>query len=132
MTPKIYFFFVFLIALANVAMWIITINFINPDTSGIFGLIFFYSTLFFSLFGLIYIVSYLVHSKALQWASVYKNIQVSTRQSILFSILVVGCLILHTQKLLSWINLVVFIFILTFIEFLFISKKPHSYGRKTS
>ena len=130
MTQRSYLFFVFINTLINTLLWILTLVYVNPEKSGLAGLIFFYLSLFFALFGIIYFLSYFSHTTLFKWSSVSKNIQISTRQSLLFSALFMGCLILQAQSLLTWYNVALFIFILTLIEFLFISRKP-PYGKHT-
>lgn len=132
MTQKTFFFFIILITLANAAIFAGSLFYINPETTSLIGYIFFYSSTFLLCFGGIFLINYIMHSKIMQWNLVYKNIQVSTRHGFLFSILVVSCLILQAQRLLSWLNLVVLILLLTFIEFIFITKRStNNYGRKT-
>jgi hypothetical protein len=128
MTQRSYLFFVFINTFINSLLWVLTLLYINPEKSGIMGLVFFYASLFFALFGIIYFLSYFSHAKFFKWTSVSKNIQVSTRQSLLFSSLFIGCLILQAQNLLTWYNVLLFIVILTLVEFLFISRKK-SYGK---
>jgi len=131
MTHRVYSFFVGFIAVLNACLFGTTLLFINPEQSGPLGLLFFYASLLLFLFGTIYFLSYAIHMRFLKWTSLFKNIQVSTRQSLLFSILIVGSLSLQGLRLLTWYNLIFFVLILTAVEFLFLSrKKPITYGRK--
>ena len=132
MTQRSYIFFIFIITLINGLFWAMTLNFINPEAAGFWGFVFFYFSLFFTLFGVIYLLSYFFHAKVFQWSSSFKNVQVSTRQAALFSALLVGCLVMQANNLLTWYNVILFIVILTLLEFLFMSKKRSiSYARKT-
>src|SRR3989344_5774750 len=131
MAQKTFFFLIFFITLINFGVFIGSLLYINPETTGALGFVFFYSSMLLCLFGSIFLVSFIAHLKILQWTSVFKNIQVSMRHGFLFSILVGSCLILQAQRLLSWINLIVLILLLTFIEFIFITKRSSAlYGRK--
>lgn len=133
MTQKTYFFLIIITTLINFIIFIMTLLYINPYTSGIGGFVFFYASLFLLLFGSILYLSYFIHSVLMRWTSVFKNIQVSTRHGILFSFLIIGSLVLQSQAMLTWYNLIILILLSTFVEFLFISKRgPALYGRKTS
>lgn len=133
MTQKMFFFFIILIMLINILIFSFTIGYINPETTGLGGFIFFYTSLFLSLFGGILFISYIVHAVIMRWTSAFKNIQVSTRHGLLFSLLITGSLMLQSRRLLSWLNLILLVLLLTFIEFLFILKRGSAhYGRKTS
>jgi len=132
MTQKMFFFFIIFITLINIIIFGFTIGFINPEATGKWGFIFFYSSLFLLLFGAILFISYFVHVAIMRWTSTFKNIQVSTRHGLLFSLLITGSLMLQSRRLLSLLNLVLLVLLLTFIEFLFILKRSSAhYGRKT-
>lgn len=103
--------------------WIFIITMIDPDTASIFDYILFYLSLFFALMGIIIFSGLLVHAKVSQKYSIQRRIQLSTRHGILLAFFLVGSLWLQSFRLLNWINIFLFILILTIIEFFFITKK---------
>lgn len=125
MSPRFYVSIIFLSTLVFWYSWFMVLALINPSEAGVLGLAFFFVNLFFASTGSILIFSYLIHAKIFGNRSAYKSIQTSTRQAILFSVLITVSLWLQGQDLLTWQNIIIFIAILTLIEFLFISRKSN-------
>lgn len=125
MSSKIYTIIIFLGTIIFWYCWFLVLFFIDPSEAGFMGLMFFFVNLFFALIGSIFSFSFIIHTKIFGSHSVLKSIQISTRQAILFSILIIVSLWLQSQNLLTIYNIIIFIALLTLIEFLFISRKGH-------
>ena len=53
----------------------------------------------------------------------FEQAQIAFRQAMFFGIAIVGALLLQSQQLLTWLNALVLVFLLTVVEFLIISLK---------
>lgn len=111
--------------------------FINPITTSYTGLALFYASLFFALAGTLAIFSYLARLLFVRHASKTEKVQISFRQAIFFAIVIVGSLFLQANNLMTWLNTVLLVALVTFVEFLILSfkKEPennqaenHNYG----
>lgn len=133
MTQFIYHISILFIAAINWGIWTLTIFFIDPFHSGVIGQLFFFFSFFLALFGTFYFFISLVYKKFFKKISPFRIIQVSTRQSLLLSTLVVGSLFMQSFSLLTWYNLIIFAFIIIFLEILFLSRKRTvMYGRRVA
>ena len=81
---------------------------VNPQTTNVFGFIFFYTSLFFALtlsFALggyfIRTISKKSKSKFVSW-----KVNIAFRQGVFFAIVVCGALFLLSKGLFSWLNLI--------------------------
>lgn len=107
--------------------WFIVLLSINPVTSGIFGFLAFYLTLFIMLIGLFSTVATIIRIFRKKHITVESMIGTSLRQGILFATLFEISLILLSHEYLSIPILLLLILLISIIEFLFISKnkEPH-------
>ena len=101
--------------------WILVIKYTNPDHSGWMGFTFFYLSLFVSLIGSLSIVGIVLRSLIKKEELIYKKIDVSSRQSIILSLLVIISLILQSQRLMTWWNFLILLVLVSLIEIFFIS-----------
>ena len=116
-----YLIFMGLGALIAWGAWLFVIYGMNPEEAGILVFVFFYLTLFFALTGTFSVIGFFIRKLALKNELAFRHVVVSFRQAILFSILIVGSLFLESRGLLTWWNVILFILILTVLEFFFIS-----------
>ena len=115
--------------LGTIICWILfgsIIYLIDPFESGVFGILFFYISLFLSLIGTFAILGLLIRVKFFKIQVLFKQVLISFRQSVLFSVLIIGTLFLKSQNLFNIYSIVLFIIILTIIEFFLISYKKVS------
>lgn|SRR3989344_725781 len=133
-------FFLWLIVLGTIISWIswgsVIFNF-DPNQISFLGLAMFYLSLFFGLAGLIFLLSYWLKSKLFKKQLLFPRLRTSVRHAVFFSILILGWAFLKSQNLLRWWLVLLFILILTVLEFFFISsqKQRHlinDYERKNS
>jgi len=95
--------------------WVIVLYSINPFEAGVLGLVFFYSTLFLSLVGLLSLfgIAYRILIKKRSVSSLPREVKISFRHSMLLAILGIGSLILASQKQMTW-YFVLLLFVLIF------------------
>jgi len=107
-------------------IWAMILTQVDPTDSGSIGFALFYISLFFSLLGSFFLVSFGWRKVFTKFAMDYKLVGTSFRQSVFFAILVIGILSLQSQGLLTWWNIILIIFALTIVEGFFLSMKKQS------
>ncbi len=105
------------------ASWVLVVFTTNPYEAGIWGFALFYTSLFLALCGTFAVGGLLVRLRVLQNYTIFRHVSTAFRQSIFFSCLIVGLLILQSQGFLTWWNALIFSFSITLMEFFFISYK---------
>lgn len=95
----------------------------DPTDSGLIGLVFFYASLFLSLLGTFFLLSFLWRKLFNKFALEFRLVGVSFRQSFFFACLIVGVLFLQSQQFLTWWNLLLLVAAVTIIEFFCLSLK---------
>jgi Ca2+/Na+ antiporter len=114
-------------ALIAWASWLFILFEVDPTASGNTGVIFFYLSLFIALWGTLFVVFSLIKKKFNKDDLEHNIVKVSFRQSIFFSLTVVGVLFLQSRNFLTWWNLILLILGVSLLEYLFLSFKrtPH-------
>jgi hypothetical protein len=102
-------------------LWGVIIFIIDPEVTNNIGFMLFYSTLFLALVGSSAIIGFLVRFVALRQAMAFRLVKEAFRQSFLFSILIIVCLILLSKGLFTWMNVSFLIIGLTVLEFFLLS-----------
>ena len=118
--------FLFLITFGVVLLWVgwgIIIFQLDPDQAGPLGFSNFYLSLFLAFLGTIFLVGNFLRSKFFKKQMIYKRINTSLRQAVFFSLLIISWAFLHSNGLAKWWNILLFILILTVLEFFFVSRK---------
>ncbi|HOZ36665.1 MAG TPA: hypothetical protein PLR18_02445 [bacterium] len=118
--------YLFLMVFATIlcwTAWAFVLFFINPKTAGTTGLIFFYSSLFLGLFGLFSIFGFVIRWLIGQKILAYQRAKTAFRQGAMFALLLTGSLFLQSQRLLVWWNTLLFIFLLSVVEYFFLTVK---------
>ncbi|HLC64296.1 MAG TPA: hypothetical protein VJK25_03060 [Patescibacteria group bacterium] len=123
MTIKQYLWLMIACTLLCWAGWLLVLFFINPDTTSFMGFLMFYLSLFFTLIGSLALLSYLLRLVFNRIYTRVEKIQISFRQAIFFAIVIIGSLFLQSNRLLNWLNTILLVALVTFIEFLIISLK---------
>jgi len=114
--------------ITNLVAWSIfsfILNLVDPAFTNWIGFLLFYVSLFIAISGTAAIIGFLVRFVALKKDLIFYSVKTAFRQSFLFAFLIVASLFLSAQDLLTWINLLLLIIILTIFEFFLIS-----YGTK--
>jgi len=102
--------------------WLFILLEVDP-TAGWIGLLFFYSSLFFSLLGTLFIFFTVLRRYIKKGELEQQLVAVSFRQSIFFSLTIVGVLFLQNKRFLTWWNLIILVLAFTLLEYLALSLK---------
>ena len=98
--------------------WLIVVNYIDPETSGTWGLVFFYGSLFLSLAGTLSILSLLLrrlfHRRLTGGAR--RLVIKSFRQACLWSLAINLALALQSQSLLTWWMMIILLALFVLLE----------------
>ncbi|MFA6533609.1 MAG: hypothetical protein WCT37_00385 [Patescibacteria group bacterium] len=121
MTLKKYLFFMAIIAVFCWAAWVVVLFSINPEVAGFLGLFFFYLTLFFALTTSFAVLGLALRRLLVRQDLAVRQVAVALRQGLLFSLLLVGSLILVSLSLLTWWLGLILVAFLSLLEFLFLS-----------
>lgn len=111
--------------IASVA-WVMVLTNIDPVTAGVPALLAFYLTLFIALNGFFTTMATIVRAIIFARRNVEEVVTVSLRQGVLFSVLITGSLFLLSVELLNWWTLLLFIALVSLLEFFFLSTKKGS------
>lgn len=127
--------FVILIVIGTVVSWFswgMSLFYFDPQQIGGLGFTMFYLSLFLALSGTIFLVIDWMKARVMSRQLIFFRLRTSVRHSIFFTILIVGWLFLRSQDLLQWWNLLIFLFVLTALEFFFISiQKQNNFYERT-
>lgn len=93
----------------------------DPEQAGFFGFFSFFTSLFFLLWAIIFIVKDSIMTRVQKKKIVFERVRDSLRHAFLFSLLLVIWIFLNSMDLLRWWNFLLLILMLTTIEFIFIS-----------
>ncbi|MFZ5364562.1 MAG: hypothetical protein ACOZAG_03725 [Patescibacteria group bacterium] len=121
MTLKQYLILMTISAIFCWIIWGFVLYSVDPTTAGVLGFIFFYLSLFLSLVGTLSVLGLLLRMKFGNEELVFKTVTVSFRQATLLGLIVIGGLILKSQKILTWWNIIFLVLALVIIEFFYIS-----------
>lgn len=116
--------YLILMTISAVFCWIIwgfVLYSVDPTTAGILGFVFFYFSLFLALVGTLSVLGLLLRRKFGKGEFIFKTVTISFRQSILLGLMIIGALILKSQKLLTWWNIIFLVLALVVMEFFFIA-----------
>ncbi|MBI3963645.1 MAG: hypothetical protein HY341_01475 [Candidatus Kerfeldbacteria bacterium] len=102
--------------------WALVVTRIDPDFAGFVGLFIFYVSLLFALIGTFMLLGLGIRSAVARREPLFRHLGIALRQAILFSILVVGSLLLQGNKLFTWWNVGFFIAGLALLEYFFLMR----------
>jgi len=94
---------------------------VDPTATNWLGFVLFYLALFISLIGTTALVGFILRFIALKKELAFNLVKVAFRQSFLFSLFVIIILILKSQSLFNWLNLLLLMVIFTILELFLIS-----------
>jgi hypothetical protein len=121
MSARLFSILIFLGALAAVIGWGLIIFYIDPFQSGLLALSLFYVSFFLSLLGIFFLVGNGLRKRFFKKQLLSKRFSTAVRQAIFFAVLLVGWALLKSQSLARWWVIILFILILTGLEFFFVS-----------
>lgn len=103
--------------------WLFIIFEVDPTSAGIFGLLFFYASLFCALLGTLFVIFTLAKRRLNKDELEQKVVTGSFRQSIFFALTLTLVLFLQSKHFLTWWNLIILVVAITLLEYLFLSFK---------
>ena len=107
--------------------WVINLYTTDPTETSILGFMFFYITLFIALVGNLSILGSALRVLFKKPNVISRQVFIAFRHSILFSSLIIGCLILISFDVLRWWSILMFMIVLVCFELFFLtSKRPQT------
>lgn len=104
--------------------WFLVVFQIDPFKASLISLFIFYVSLFLSLIGTFAIVGFLFRILLMKQKEPYfKQVKKSFRHSLFFALLIIFALILQSQKLLNWWNILIILLVLIFFEMYFLADR---------
>ncbi len=97
------------------------VNYLDPESAGTFGLLFFYVSIFLSLAGTLTLFGFGWRYWRHPDEVLFRQVSISFRQGSLLGVLVVGVLFLQANQLATWWNLSLLVIFLTLLEFFWLS-----------
>ncbi|MFA6254443.1 MAG: hypothetical protein WC675_00230 [Patescibacteria group bacterium] len=127
--------FLLLLILGTLLAWLswgLMLLYFDPSQTSLLGFSLFYLSLFLGISGIIFLVVDWLKGKIFKKQLLLTRLKNSIRHAILFSILILGWLLLKSHDLLQWWNLLLFILVLTTLEFFCMSTQKNIYEAKNS
>ena len=103
--------------------WLVVLYFINPQEAGIVGFLLFYCSLFVALVGTFSLLGFFLRVWFSRQEVIFRHLGISTRQSLWFSLLLVGVLIIQGAGYMRWWSVGLLVLLLIILEFFFLSKR---------
>ena len=111
--------YLFTMVFATLFCWgalVLVVFFVDPENSGLVGILIFYLAGFLAIIGTFSIIGFLARRIFVQREHTFDQVKNSFRQAVWFGILVMDSLFLQSKDLIAWWNLIVLILILVFLE----------------
>lgn len=111
-------------AIATAICWTVFLfvaSVINPEMTNWIGFFLFYISLFMALSGTAALGGFLIRFVALKKELAFHAVRIAFRQSSLFSLFIISLLILLSQDLFNWLNLIMLVVVFIIAETVMIS-----------
>lgn len=105
--------------------WLSVLFLVNPQTSGTFGIVLFYASLFFGIVSIFTLISFLIRRLFVRYLLPPANVAISFRQGLFLGLVLVGALYLQVEQLLTWFNALLLVALLSCVEFFILSFNNH-------
>jgi len=126
MTLKNYLFVMSVLTVVCWGIFLFVANLVDPTATNWLGYTLFYLSIFLALSGTTALFGFIIRFVALKKELAFNLVKVAFRQSFLFSLFIVFLLILKSQHLFNWINLLLLVIIFAILElFLTSYQKNH-------
>ena len=115
--------YLMVIAIATALCWTIFLfvaSVVNPESTSILGFLMFYIALFMAISGTASLVGFLVRFVALRHELAFYAVKIAYRQSFMFALFVLATLMLLSQSLFTWLNLIMLIAVFLIAEMIMI------------
>ena len=106
-------------AIATAVCWTIFLfvsSIINPELTSWLGFFLFYLSLFMAISGTASLIGFLIRFVALKYELAFYAVKIAYRQSFLFALFIIAILILLSQGLFTWLNLIMLITVFVIAE----------------
>lgn len=120
--------YLMLTAVATAICWTVFLfvsSTVNPETTSLLGFLLFYLALFMALSGTASLAGFLIRFVALRHELVFHVVKIAFRQSFMFALFIVIILILLSQNLFTWLNLIMLIVIFVVSETIMIHSQKN-------
>ena len=101
----------------------ITVNYVDPESSGVPGKALFFLILFFALSGIFNLVLLRMRRRMTNTENAFNNLNLCFRQGILFAFFFTGLLVLQGERVLIWWSALLLLAGAFLIELFFITRK---------
>ena len=115
--------YLILTAIATAICWTIFLfvaSVVNPELTNWLGFFLFYLSLFMAISGTASLIGFLIRFVALRHELAFYAVKVAYRQSFLFSLFIIAILILLSQSLFTWLNLLMLVAVFVIAEMVMI------------
>jgi hypothetical protein len=99
---------------------------VDPEVTNWIGFLLFYISLFMAITGTAALIGFVVRFIALKQKLAFRLVKEAFRQSFLFACLAVVSLLLLSQNIFTWLNLLFLVVSLSILEFFLISYDTHN------
>ncbi len=123
MTLKNYLLVMTVLTVVCWGIFLFVASLVDPEATNWLGYTLFYLALFLSLSGTTALVGFIFRFVALKKELAFNLVKVAFRQSFLFSLFIIFLLILKSQHLFNWLNLLLLVIIFAVLELFLISYK---------
>lgn len=107
------------------AAWLLVLIKVNPNEVQDLGFVLFYASLLLALLGTFSLLGLVFRHLRVRKKFLVEKVVTSFRQGLWFAVVVVAALILQSKGILTWVNVVLVVGIVTIMEFFFLSALPH-------
>lgn len=114
------------IAIATAVCWTVFLfvsSVINPEATSWLGFALFYLALFMAVSGTASLIGFLIRFVALRHELVFYAVKIAYRQSFMFALFIIITLILLSQGLFTWLNLVMLVTVFVIAEMVMINSQ---------
>lgn len=111
------------IAVATAICWTVFLfvaSVVNPESTSILGFLLFYLALFMAISGTASLIGFLIRFVALHHELAFYAVKIAYRQSFMFALFIIATLILLSQGLFTWLNLIMLIAVFLIAEMIMI------------
>jgi len=123
MSLKKYLFIMTFITVICWIAWLVVLFYFSPDEGGFITFCLFYLSLFFALIGTYSLLGFFGRVWFSKEQVIFRHLGISTRQSLWFSLLIIGTLMMQGVDFLRWWSVLLLIITLVLLEFFFLSRK---------
>jgi hypothetical protein len=125
MTLKSYLAVMSVLTILGWGIFVFVARLVDPTATNLIGFFLFYLSLFVALTGTIALIGFVVRSLAKKDDLAFNLVKMAFRQSFLFALFIVALLILKSQDLFNWLNLILLVIIFSVLELFIISRGNH-------